>query len=123
MSTERNQQRYGQHIQEELSKIILRELEVDPGVLATITKVKISSDFSYAKVFVTIFPETLTGTVLEKLRKKRRDFQYFLADVVRSGRSPQLEFVIDEQLKEGFHMDEILDEIAQEFESEERLGD
>jgi ribosome-binding factor A len=123
MSTARNQQRYEQLVQEELSKIILRELDVEPGILVTITKVTISADFAFARVYVTVFPENITGTVLEKLRKKRKDYQYFLADVVRGGRSPHLEFYIDEQMKEGFKMDEILDEITQELESEEQVGD
>jgi len=119
MGTDRSQHRYEQLIQEELSKIILRELEVGPGILVTVTKVDISADFSHARVYVTIFPDNITGTVLDKLRKQRKDYQYFLADIVRSGRSPQLQFFIDEQAKEGFKMDDLLDEISEELKSTE----
>ncbi len=119
MATDRSQHRYEQLIQEELSKIILRELEVGPGTLVTVTKVDVSADFSHARVYVTIFPDNITGTVLEKLRKQRKDYQYFLADIVRSGRSPQLDFYIDEQAIEGFKMDTLLDEISEGLKSTE----
>ncbi len=115
MGTDRSQHRYEQLIQEELSKIILRELDVGPGTLVTVTQVAISADFSHARVYLTVFPDTITGTVLKKVRKQKKDYQYFLADIVRSGRSPQLDFFIDEQAKEGFKMDEVLDQITEEL--------
>jgi ribosome-binding factor A len=50
-----------------ISEFISRELEV-PNSLVTVLDVRTSKDLRYANVWVSILPEKLTGTALEKLR-------------------------------------------------------
>lgn len=110
----RNQIRYQEMLKEELSKIILRELEYDPGILVTISRITVTPKFDFANVFVTIFPNKKQGTILEKLNKAHKDYEYFLSDILKRGRSPRLKFEIDSSLLEGYDLNNLLDEVLEE---------
>lgn len=111
---ERNLTRFSHFLQEELSKIIMRDIEVEPGTLITVTQVDVSPDFRHAKVSLTVYPQKTQGSTLQAIRKRARAYEYELADLVRSGRSPQLEFMIDDSVVKGFQVDELLDQIQDE---------
>jgi ribosome-binding factor A len=111
---ERKHIRFNHLVQEELSKAIMRFVETEPGVLITITRVEVSVDFKYAKVFVTVYPQKTQGTVLKTIRKHRKEYEYHLADVVKNGQSPQLEFLLDDSVVKGFQVEEILDSLDYE---------
>ena len=44
-------------IQRELNSIILKEIDIYPGVLLTITRVEVSSSLFDAKIFISVVPE------------------------------------------------------------------
>jgi ribosome-binding factor A len=106
--------RYQQLIQEQLSLLLLRELDVDPGILVTVSRVIVSADLQVADIKVTVFPNDKQGTVLQKLRKTRKEYEYFLADILSRGRSPELRFEIDTEALEAYELDKLLDELEEE---------
>lgn len=112
--SDRSQVRFEQLLSEELSKIMLREVDLESGALVTITKADVSADLRHATVFVTILPEERRGTILEQLRKKHREFEYHLSDILKRGRSPQLTFEIDSGAIQGFAMHSLLDELSED---------
>lgn len=105
--------RYQQLIQEQLSMLLLRELDVDPGILVTISRVHISADFQVADIKITVFPPDKQGTVLQKLRKSHKEYEYFLADILSRGRSPELRFEIDTEALEAYELDKLLDDLEE----------
>jgi ribosome-binding factor A len=105
--------RYQQLIQEQLSSLMLRELDVEPGILVTVSKVIVSADMQVADVKITVFPTDKQGTVLQKLRKTHKEYEYFLADILSRGRSPELRFDIDSEALEAYEVEKLLDELSE----------
>ena len=106
--------RYQQLIQEQLSLLLLRELDVDPGILVTVSRVIVSADLQVADIKITVFPTDKQGTVLQKLRKMHKEYEYFLADILSRGRSPELRFEIDTEALEAYELEKLLDELEEE---------
>lgn len=105
--------RYQQLIQEQLSLLMLRELDVEPGILVTISKVIVSSDLNVADVKITVFPTDKQGTVIQKLRKTHKEYEYHLADILSRGRSPELRFNIDSDSLEAYELEKLLDDLSE----------
>lgn len=105
--------RYQQLIQEQLSILMLRELDVEPGILVTVSKVIVSADLQVADIKITVFPTDRQGTVLQKLRKTHKEYEYFLADILSRGRSPELRFEIDSEALEAYGVEKLLDELSE----------
>ena len=105
--------RYQQLIQEQLSSLMLRELDVAPGILVTISKVIVSGDLQVADIKITVFPTDKQGTVLQKLRKTHKEYEYYLADILSRGRSPELRFEIDTEALEAYEVEKLLDELSE----------
>ena len=44
-------------IQQELGKLILKEIDIFPGILLTITRVECSNNLFQCKVYISVIPE------------------------------------------------------------------
>lgn len=82
-------------LQEELSKIIDREIEFTPGNLVTITKVDTSSDKQYAAVFISVLGAGIKES-LEILQKNVYNIQKLLNRKIRTRPVPKIRFTLDE---------------------------
>ncbi len=110
-----NQARLGridEQYRKELSQIIGYELK-NPSItgLISVTKVKVTNDLKYAKVYVSILnpknrKETLTG-----LKKASGFIRSELAKRVNLRNTPELIFELDDSLEYGAKIDTILKEI------------
>lgn len=110
-----NQARLGrieEEYKKELSQIIGYELK-NPNVtgLISVTKVKVTNDLKYAKVYVSILnsknvKETLTG-----LKKSSGFIRSELAKRVNLRNTPELIIELDDSLEYGARIDTILKEI------------
>jgi len=56
-------------IKKELGKTILREIDIHPGVLLTLTRVEITPDFSQAKIYFSVIPKEREKETFEKINK------------------------------------------------------
>jgi ribosome-binding factor A len=107
-------ERMNELIKMELGRFILKEIEFPASSLVTISKVETTPDFKIAKVFVTILPDKLRGTILEKLNKNCRLLHEILKEELNTKFVPNLRFVIDEQELYANQIEQILDEIGRE---------
>ncbi|MBI2595087.1 MAG: 30S ribosome-binding factor RbfA [Candidatus Colwellbacteria bacterium] len=82
-------------IQKELGEIIVREIELPPGSLVTISSVEVSKDFKKATVWVSVIPGEASEAVLEILKKARGYLQHQLGEEIRTRIIPRIEFAID----------------------------
>lgn len=103
-------------IKQELGKIILENLEFEPGVMVTVLRVETSESLEDAKVWVSIFPEGKRGSTLEILKQRIGELQRLLNRKVALHFVPKITFKIDESTA---HIDE-LDQLFQEI---EEIGD
>ena len=65
------QQKIARQIQRDMADIFSKEAAgLLQGVMATVTAVRVSPDFSYAKIYVSIFPFERSAAVMATLEKQ-----------------------------------------------------
>lgn len=106
-------------IREVVSMAILTELR-DPRVMnVTVLGVELSPDMREAKVAVSIMgSESQQRTTLKGLQNASGFLQTRIAERIDTRYTPRLSFVIDEGVKKSVAVQQILDQIARERQSE-----
>lgn len=110
-----NQARLGrieEEYRKELSQIIGYELK-NPNVtgLISVTKVKVSNDLKFARVYVSILNAKNLKETLAGLKKSSGFIRSELARRVNLRNTPELVFELDDSLEYGAKIDMILKEI------------
>ena len=104
--------RIDEEYKKELSQIIDRELK-NPNItgMISVTKVKVTNDLKYAKVYVSILNSKNIKDTLAGLKKSSGFIRSELAKRVNLRNTPELIFELDESLEYGARIDSILKEI------------
>ncbi len=104
-----------------LSQIIGYELK-NPNVtgLISVTKVKVTPDLKYAKVYVSIMNSKNIKETMEGLKKSSGFIRTELAKKVNLRNTPELTFEIDDSIEYGAKIDSILKEIMPEKNEENK---
>ncbi len=110
-----NQARLGrieEEYKKELSQIIGYELK-NPNVtgLISVTKVKVTNDLKYAKIYVSILNSKNIKETIAGLKKSAGYIRSELARRVNLRNTPELIFELDDSLEYGAKIDSILKEI------------
>lgn len=101
-------------IQKELSKIILKELDLPKDVLVTVTRVETTPNLTQASVFLSVLPEGQTEKTLSSLNRQIYNLQQIFNKRVKMRPTPRLIFANEERTKEAGRIEEILEEIKKE---------
>jgi len=101
------QERLSNLIQEELNKIISREIEF-PNCLMTIVNVEIDNKLSQAIVNFSVLPSEKFEEVLKILEKNRNHLQYLLMKKINIKPMPKIIFKIDRGLEKAAEIEKIL---------------
>ncbi|MBD3634129.1 MAG: 30S ribosome-binding factor RbfA [Methylophaga sp.] len=104
--------RFGEVIMRELALMIQREIS-DPRVgMATVSHVDVTADLKYAKVYVTRLngfeSEQDAAECIKGLNSAAGYLRRGLAGRVQLRNIPELQFVYDKSLENGFRMDELI---------------
>jgi len=115
-----NQTRLGrieEEYRKELSQIIGYELK-NPNVtgLISVTKVKVTNDLKYARVYVSIMNSKNVKDTLAGLKKSSGYIRSELARRVNLRNTPELIFELDDSIEYGAKIDTILKQIMPEKE-------
>ena len=110
-----NQTRMGrieEQYKKELSQILSYELK-NPNVtgMISVTKVKVTNDLKFAKVYVSILNSKNVKETLAGLKKSSGYVRSELAKRVNLRNTPEIIFELDESLEYGARIDSILKEI------------
>ena len=97
--------------QEELSMILMTEIKDEDIRFVTITGCDITSDLSFAKVYVTVLEEEKKKEILEKLNNAAAFIRGKLSERVEIRHTPELKFVYDDSIAYGEKIEKIIDEI------------
>jgi ribosome-binding factor A len=98
------QKKVARLLQKELADIFLKKgNELAHGKLISITKVRVSPDLSFAKVYISIFPAVNQDDILKSIEVHSPKIRFELGQKIRS----QLRIVPDI----AFHIDDSLDYI------------
>ena len=106
-------------INEELKKIIsktinqeLRNSNLDQ--LTSVTKVKITPDLRYAKVYISVLNFKNINKTLEALKNSSGFIRSKIASELNLRVTPELSFVYDDSEEQGERIDKILRELKQD---------
>ncbi len=114
METESTRQlKVGRQIQKDLSEIFLREAAgLFPGVMVSVTVVRVSPDLGFAKVFLSVFPFEKRGQVLAAIEKNAKPIRMALGRRIKNQLKsvPELAFHIDDSLQYIENIDSLLKE-------------
>lgn len=117
-----NQNRLGridEEYKKEISQIISYKLK-NPNVtgLISVTKVKVTNDLKYAKVYVSILNSKNLKETMEGLKKSSGFIRSELARKINLRNTPEILFELDDSLEYGAKIDSILKEIMPKKEEE-----
>lgn len=113
--------RLGSEIIKETSRILLYEMRDPRKGFITVTKAKISDDYRYAKIFVSVM-----GSPKEKkltmsgLRHAQGFVQAELSRRIKMRVFPEVSFELDESIEKAFQVTRMIDELARERKAREK---
>lgn len=105
------QQKFNRLLQKELGEIFRLNMQPYlPGVMTTVTFVRVTSDLSLARVNLSFFPTSNREAMLKVVKKRSAEVRMILAAKVRNQMRiiPQLQFFIDDTLDRVERIDELL---------------
>ncbi|MBS7392426.1 MULTISPECIES: 30S ribosome-binding factor RbfA [Hallerella] len=109
--------RLDEQFREEISKLLMKGLK-DPRIgFVTISRVEITNDLSYAKVFISVLgSDREKAASLIGLRNSAGFIRTYLGKALKIRKIPQLSFLLDESLDHAMHIEEILAELKEQGE-------
>lgn len=107
------QQKISRQIQRDIADIFQKEAAaLVRGSMVTVTTVRVSPDFGYAKIYVSVFPFDKGAAILEALKSNNWMIRRALGQRIRFQLKvvPELEFFIDDSLEYIENIDNLLKE-------------
>jgi len=97
-------------LQKELSEIFRLQTAKIRGTLVSVSSVKVSSDLSIARAYVSVFPSAKAQEVIDSINESAKTVRYELAQRVRYQlrKTPELFFHLDDSLDYIQNIDNIL---------------
>ena len=104
--------RINEELKKEISNVISFELKnPDATGLISVTKVKVTPDLKYAKVYVSILNAKSNEKTMEALKKSSGFIRSIIAKTVNLRITPELVFEKDDSLEYGMKIDSILKDL------------
>lgn len=100
----------GRLLQKELSDIFLKQTKAMPGVLVSVSVVRVSPDLGVARAYLSIFPSDKAQELLEAIRTNTKAIRFDLGQRVhlQLRKIPELTFFIDDSLDYIENIDNLL---------------
>jgi ribosome-binding factor A len=105
------QKKVSRLIQKEMADIFLKKgNEIAHGKLVSITRVRVSPDLSFAKIYISIFPATDQNDILNSIQEHSSKLRFELGQKIRSQLRivPGIAFHIDDSLDYIEKIDKLL---------------
>ncbi len=96
------QQKIAKQIQKDVAEIFQKEgAAIVRGSLVTVTSVRVSPDFGYAKIYVSIFPFDQNEKIMQELVKQNWFIRRALGQRIRNQvkNVPEIQFFLDDSLE------------------------
>ena len=97
-------------LQKELSDIFLLQTKSMPGILISVSAVRISPDMSVCRAYLSVFPSERSQEIVDNVNNNMRELRYELGTRVRHQLRiiPELKFFVDDSLDYAEKIDELL---------------
>ena len=99
-------------LQKELSDIFLLQTKSMPGILISVSAVRISPDMSVARAYLSVFPSERSEEIIKNVNANMKSIRFELGTRVRHQLRiiPELKFFVDDSLDYLERIDELLKE-------------
>ena len=113
--------RIDEEMKKEISHIITYDLK-DPNItgLISVTKVKVSGDLKYAKVYVSMLNAKDNKQVLAALKKSAGFVRTEVAKRINLRITPEIIFIFDDSIEYGARIDTILKNVIKDIKPENK---
>lgn len=93
---------------------IIREHVDDPRLSGTfsVTRVDVTRDMSYAKVYISVLEDSLRGDVLKGLKSAAGFVRRELTKRMHIRHTPELQFIEDDNIAYGIHIAQLLKQVG-----------
>ncbi len=98
-------------LQKELGQIILRELDLASDVMVTVTRVEVSLNGFFARVYISVLPVEKKEEIIRKIDRKIFFIQQQLNKKLKIRPVPKIEFVKEEKTEGAARVEELLKKI------------
>jgi len=95
-------------LKQEISSLILRELDFKRDVIITVTKVETYSDLNKARVGISILPFSKSEQVLKILNAKNSEIQRLLNQKLKMKIVPKIKFKLDSSAEKISRVEQLL---------------
>ncbi len=99
------------NLRREISKILATEVKDKNIGFVTVTAVETTSDLSLAKVYVTILDDLKRDETMKSLLRAKGFIRSQLFDRVELRKIPDLRFIYDESIEEGFKIEKMIKDL------------
>jgi|WetSurMetagenome_2_1015567.scaffolds.fasta_scaffold728648_2 ribosome-binding factor A len=107
-------ERINELIKEEISRLILEEIEFSPDVLVTVTRVDTASDLLDTNVFVSVLPDNERYGSVVFLRRKTGLLQHKMNGILKMKPLPRLHFLEEKETSKAGRIEEILAQLKKQ---------
>ena len=103
-------QKVNRLIQKELGELLLIEAKKMPGVLISVTSVRVSADLSVAHAYLSVFPTEKSKEMVSNINENVKSVRYDLGKRLRNQLRiiPELTFHVDDSLDYIDNLDNLL---------------
>ncbi|MDE6446536.1 MAG: 30S ribosome-binding factor RbfA [Alistipes sp.] len=105
------QQKVAKQIQKDVAEIFAKEgASIVRGMLVTVTAVRVSPDFGYAKIYVSVFPFERSRELMKELERNNWFIRRALGQRIRNQLKsvPEIQFFLDDSLEYIDQIDQAL---------------
>ncbi len=101
-------------LMKEIADIVQKQLK-DSGIqgIVSITDMEIAHDYSYAKVYYSVFaPEKEKGNTIKAIEANTSKVRYEVGKRIRLRLTPELKFIPDNSLERGSNVTQLINKIS-----------
>ena len=111
--------RINEEVQRELAQSILQLKDPRVQTMLSITRVETTPDLRYAKIFVSVLEENKAKDAMQGLKSAGGWLRRELGSKLQLRYTPELVFVLDDSLKYGAHMFDLLTQLQKSEEEKQ----
>ncbi|XOB40261.1 MAG: 30S ribosome-binding factor RbfA [Candidatus Nealsonbacteria bacterium] len=108
--------RVNQLIKQEISQILLREIDSLKNTLVTVTRAETTPDLRESKIFLSVIPDENTNKIIKFLNRNIYRLQQKINKRLHMKPVPKIKFVQDKITKEAERIERILEQLKKKEE-------
>ncbi len=98
-------------LQQDVAAIIRRELEFASGIVVSVGRVVLGPDLKFARIYVSVLPESAAVAALKQLQNNRTNIQKQLVANLTMKFTPKISFSLDDTESKASRIESLIDSL------------